>query len=387
VDTSAQLLLTLGGILLLGLVTSTIGRRTALPRVTMLLLFGMLIGEQGLDLMPREFVTWFDDVATVALVMVGFLLGGQLTRQTLHSSMRQVLWISAAAAIAVVFFVFAGLVLVGVPVPLAIIVSCIASATAPAAVLDVVSEARIKNRFTGLLLAIVAIDDIWALALFSLGMAVVTSMNGAGSESSFMLVAGWEIGGALLLGMVIGFPAAFLTGRVKPGQPILSEALGLVFLCGGLALWMEVSYLIAAMTMGLIVANFARHHNHPFHAIENVEQPLMVIFFILAGASFELAALRDLGILGAVYVSCRAMGKVIGAYVGGRLSDAGDDVKRWMGLALMPQAGVPIGMALVASNLFPEYRAILLSLVISTTVVFELLGPVLTRQAVNHSTS
>ena len=233
-DTSAQLLLTLGGILLLGLVTSTIGRRTALPRVTMLLLFGMLIGEQGLDLMPREFVTWFDDVANVALVMVGFLLGGQLTRQTLHSSMRQVLWISAAAAIAVVFFVFAGLVLVGVPVPLAIIVSCIASATAPAAVLDVVSEARIKNRFTGLLLAIVAIDDVWALALFSLGMAVVTSMNGAGSESSFMLVAGWEIGGALLLGMVIGFPAAFLTGRVKPGQPILSEALGLVFLCGGL---------------------------------------------------------------------------------------------------------------------------------------------------------
>ena len=94
----------------------------------MLLLFGMLIGEQGLDLMPREFVTWFDDVANVALVMVGFLLGGQLTRQTLHSSMRHVLWISAAAAIAVVFLVFAGLVLVGVPVPLAIIVSCIASA-------------------------------------------------------------------------------------------------------------------------------------------------------------------------------------------------------------------------------------------------------------------
>lgn len=386
-ESSAQLLLTLAGILLLGLVTSTIGRRTALPRVTMLLLFGMLIGEQGLDLMPGEFVTWFDDVANVALVMVGFLLGGQLTRQTLHSSMRQVIWISAAAALVVVAFVFIGLVLVGMPVPLAVIVSCIASATAPAAVLDVVSEAGINNRFTALLLAIVAIDDVWALALFSLGMAVVTSMNGGGSESSFMLVAGWEIGGALLLGMVIGFPAAFLTGRVKPGQPILSEALGLVLLCGGLALSLDVSYLIAAMTMGVVVANFARHHEHPFHAIENVEQPLMVIFFILAGASFELAALRDLGLLGAVYVACRGMGKVIGAYVGGRISDADADVKRWMGLALMPQAGVPIGMALVASNLFPQYRAILLSLVISTTVVFELLGPVMTRQAVNHSTS
>ena len=194
------------------------------------------------------------------------------------------------------------------------------------------------------------------------------------------------LGGAVLLGALLGPPAAFLTGRLKPGKPILLEAIGLVFVCGGLAMHFEVSYLIAAMVLGAVVANFARHHTYPFHAIENVESIFLVIFFVLAGASLELASVMELSMLGMVYIIARAAGKILGASVGGHISHADSGTRTWMGWALLPQAGVAIGMALVASSMFPEYRQTLLTIVISSTIFFEIVGPVFTRIALDKVT-
>lgn len=380
-----QLLMTVGGILLLGLFTSALGRRTFLPRATLLLVFGVLIGEHAFDLIPALFVDWFEVVASVTLVLVGFLLGGKLTPETLGDATAEVLWISITVAVVVAGVVCLGLAVAGLPLPLAILLGCVASATAPAAVLDVVEEHAPESRFGQLLLAIVALDDIWALVLFSVGLALVSTFDGGGGDSSHLLIAAWEILGACALGVALGFPAAYLTGRLKKGQPIISEALGLVFLCGGLALWMGVSYLIASMVLGAMVANFARHHEHPFHAIEGVEQQFMVVFFVLAGAALELGALPALGLIGLLYIGLRVAGKLTGAMLGSALSRTNHGTGKWMGMALMPQAGVAIGMALVASNEFPEYRQILLPLVISSTVVFEIVGPVFTRLAIRGS--
>ena len=163
------------------------------------------------------------------------------------------------------------------------------------------------------------------------------------------------------------------------------EALGLVFICGGIALWAEVSYLIAAMTMGIVIANTAKHHDYPFHEIENIESPLMVIFFVLAGASLDFAAVQSIGVAGVIFVISRVLGKYMGSYIGSHFSGADSTIKNWMGLALLPQAGVPIGMALVAANQFPQYGPILLSIVISTTVLFDIIGPILTRIALQKS--
>lgn len=378
------LLLTVSGMLLLGLLTSTIGRRSFLPRVTLLLLFGVLIGENGFNLIPAVFTDWFELIANVALLMVGFLLGGQLTRKSLARATGEVFWISAVAALVTAGIVAAVLVLVGAPLGLAILLGCIASATDAAAVLDVVSEMGRKTRFGRVLLAIVALDDVWALMLFSGGVALVTSMAGAEGGGSFLAAAGREIGGALALGLLIGYPGAFLTGRVRNGEPILSEALGLVLLCGGLALWLEVSYLIAAMTMGAVIANTAQHHKHPFHAIEGIEQPFLVVFFVLAGASLDFDGVRSLGILGVAYLLSRMLGKFVGAWLGGIPAGASAPTQRWMGAALMPQAGVAMGMALVAANHFPEYRQQLLAMTITSTVVFEIIGPVFTRMSLHR---
>ena len=246
-------------------------------------------------------------------------------------------------------------------------------------------ESGSRGRFKDLLLAIVAIDDAWALVLFGLGVAVATSLDGAGFQANVVLLeVVRDIGGGLAVGVLLGLPAAYLTGRLRPGQPILSEALGLVLLCGGIALWLEVSFLIAAMTMGAMIANLAKHHEYPFHEIENIEWPFMVVFFVLAGATLEMDALRQVGVAGAAYIICRALGKFIGARIGGELARVDRDTKNWMGPALLPQAGVAIGMALVAASHFPEHRQTLLSIVIGSTVFFEIVGPVFTRMAIRR---
>jgi Kef-type K+ transport system membrane component KefB len=213
---------------------------------------------------------------------------------------------------------------------------------------------------------------------------VVTSMQGMSGTGEVLLLALHEIGGAVLLGVVIGLPAAFLTGRIRPGEPMLTEALGLVFICCGAAIALQVSFLIAAMVMGAVVANLARHHEYPFHAIEGVEWPFMALFFVLAGASLEIQALLDIGLLALVYIVCRIAGKIFGAWSGGILGGASLRTRCWMGLALLPQAGAAIGMALVAVNRFPEYRQVMLPLVISSTIFFELVGPLLTRLALQR---
>ena len=381
----AQFLIALGGILLLGLVTSTLGRRTFLPRVTLLLIFGVIIGNDLLDIIPTIFSDRFEIIADMALLMVGFLLGGKLTVRSLNKMANQILWISISAAIVTALIVSLGLVAIGVSKEIAILLGCIASATAPAAVLDVVTESGYKGPFSDLLLSIVALDDAWALMLFGVGLSIVTSLNGHAESVLPIFSIMKEIGGAILLGTLIGLPAAYLTGRIKPGQPILTEALGIVFLAGGLAMMFEVSFLLSSMVMGAVIANFAKHHEYPFHVIEDIEWPFMVIFFVLAGASIELNAITEIGLIGVVYILCRATGKYLGALLGGHCSNVGKETKHWMGLALLPQAGVAIGMALVASKNFPEYRQVLLSVIISSTIFFEIIGPVFSRIAIQRA--
>jgi len=384
---TAEFLFALGGLLLLGLAGDYLGRHTFLPRVTLLLLVGILVGEQALDLVPASLSAGFEITAYMALLMIGFLLGGKLTLPALRSMGHALLWVSLCAALGSALLVTLTLRALGVPLDVAIVLGCVAAATAPAATTDTVLESGSRSSFSRLLLAIVAIDDVWALILFSFGLALASLINGSAEAAGSLLTATWEIGGAILLGVAIGLPAAYLTGRLRPGQPMLTEALGLVFACGGAALWLEVSFLIAAIVMGGMIANLARHHEYPFHEIENIEWPFMVIFFMLAGASLEIDALAALGLIGIGYLLARALGKIGGAWLGALLGDAGHQVRCWMGVALLPQAGVAMGMALMAAQQFPEHRQFILSLVISTTVFFELAGPVFTRIALRRAES
>ena len=383
-DGTAGTLITLGVWLLLGLMTDAIGRRTRLPRVTLLLIFGFAIGPSGWDFISPSDGKWFSIVADIALIMIGFLLGEKLTLSSLRKHGKLVLWFSAAEVVGTALVVLVGLIFIGVQIDIALILAGIATATAPAATTDVVHEARADGVFTRTLLGIVAVDDAWGLIVFSLILTATEALGGQGDTIAPLLTGAWELGGALLLGICLGIPMAYLTGRIKPGEPTLVEALGLVFLCGGIAIWLEVSFLLASMALGCVVANLARHHMRPFHAIEGIEWPFMILFFILSGASLHIEALYRIGLVGAGYMVFRIIGRLVGAWAGGAISHAGPSMRRWMGMALLPQAGVALGMALVATHRRPDLADMIFSVVIASTVLFEVIGPVVTRTALVH---
>lgn len=282
-------LITLGLLLLGGLATHYIGRHTFLPRVSVLILFGFLAGPAVLDILPGLSAVWFPYITNIVLVMVGFLLGSSLTAKTIRESGACVLGISITVVLVTTAVVSMGLFLIGVPLAIALVCGAIASSTDPAATLDVIRELKTKSPFSKILLRITAIDDAWGLIIFSLMLPAAQCCAGAAMTSGSLLAeALWDIGGALVLGAALGFPFSYLTGRLLPGEPTLIEAVGMVLLCGGLALWLHVSNILAAMAMGVVVANCAKHHIRPFRAIESLEWPLVVLFFIFPGRPYTL---------------------------------------------------------------------------------------------------
>lgn len=375
---NASVLLTLGGLLLIGLATYYVGRYTFVPRVSALLAAGILFGPAGVDWLPDLSGKWFPYVADMTLVLVGFMLGSSLNRKSLQRHGRCVLSLSMGVALVTPIFVSLGLMLIGVPLPLALLFGGIATATDPAATRDVVEEVRADGNFSKTLLGIVAVDDAWGLIVFSLMLAAAQVFTGASGVTEIMAKGAWEILGAVALGVGLGVPMSYLTGRIQPGEPTLVEALGMVFLCGGIALILHVSYLLAAMSMGATVSNLARHHTRPFHAIENLEWVLLVLFFILTGASLRFSFSFHLILIVVVYVGTRIVGRLAGALGGGLFCRAGRDFLLCIGASLLPHAGVALGMALLASVYYPE-ETVLLQVVVTATVIFEIVGPLLTR--------
>ncbi len=378
------LLVTLGVLFLAGLAADELGRVTRLPRVTLLLLLGLAAGNSGLGLVPDAVSAWFDEISIVALTMVAFLLGGSLTGKNLSRHGRPIFTISLSIVVVTLLLVTLGLAAVGVEPGLAILLGAVATATAPAAMTDVIRQSGVENDFTDTLKGIVAIDDAWGLMVFSVVVVMVTQSDG---WDSFLAGALWDLGGAMALGAVIGVPGAFLTGRIKPGEPLQSEAMGLVFLAAGLSLWLEVSFLITGMTIGAIIANFARHHSRAFHEIEHIQWPFMVLFFLLAGALLEIDALALLGWTGMFYLLLRIASRIVGSIVGASFGDLPLREGVWYGPALLPQAGVAIGMALVAGERFPDWAAAIMAFTIASTVVFELIGPPLTLLSIRRMAS
>ncbi|MCP5043542.1 MAG: cation:proton antiporter [bacterium] len=383
-DPLAIALITLGSVFLAGLAADLLGRRTRLPRVTLLLLLGVCVGPLGLDLFPQTAIEWFPFITHLALLMVAFLLGGELTPSLLREYGRQVMIVSLVIVAATAAVVTAGLAALGWPLTIAVLLGAIATSTDPAAVSDVVRQSNARGPFTSTLLGIVAVDDAWGIVALSIAMVLVIGAGQPDAAPEVLLEGAIHLGGAILVGCAIGVPMAMLTGRIREGEPTQAEALGGVLLCGGIAISLGVSYLLASMTMGVVVANLARHHTRPFRAIEGIEWPFMVLFFVLSGASIEVAGLGSVAGLTTAYVLLRTLGR----WLGGRLAthvDGGRLTTRGIGPSLLPQAGIAIGMALVASQRVPEYGAQILTATVAGTIVFELIGPILTRRSLVHA--
>lgn len=374
----AKFLIALGVLFLAGLALDALGRFSHIPRVTLLILLGALLGPPALDILPPQLTQADNLFADVALTMVAFLLGGQLTPATISNHGKEIVLISLSVVAASLLFVAGGLMVMGVTTATALLLGSIATATAPAATLDVVRQSGRKDRFANNIMGIVAIDDAWGLLAFSLMVTAAGVL--IGQEGANSLLQGlWEAFGAIALGIAIGVPAAFLTGRLKPGEPTLLEALGIVALCAGCAQALHVSFLLTGILCGATIVNFARHHDQPFNEIERIEWPFLLLFFVMAGASLETDMMGQVGWIGVAYLSLRIISRLIGGLVGAKLAGLSGREGLLFGMALMPQAGVAIGMALVAAERFPQLSATLMAITIASTIIFEVIGPACTQ--------
>lgn len=381
---AASSLILLGGILSLSIFADAVARRTSLPRISLLVMVGVVVAVVQQMVMEmsdtRPLNGLSEPLIQVALVMVAFILGGELTVDRLRSIGPLILIVSLSVIVVGALAVGAGLLALGFPLVVAVSLAAISVATDPAAVQQTVhakGDTRLRAR---LLLGIVAIDDGWGIVVFGLAMAVLGWVLSGDGELALHQAA-WELGGALLLGAAVGLPATWLTGRLAPGEPTQVEALALILLLAGFSSWLGVSSLLAAMVTGALVANFSSHHTRSFNEIELIEWPFLVFFFVLSGASIDLYRLGDALGLTLAYILLRLVGRYLGGMLGVRLArERQADLPGNLGLALTPQAGVAMGMALLAAERFPEHGPVLLSAVVASTVVFEILGPLLVRR-------
>jgi len=376
-------LLSAGLILLLGFVGARLLKLVRLPSVTAFLIVGILIGPQLLNLVTPEIFASSEFFSNLVLGLIAFSLGENFRLDKLRLGMKQVMWISLSAALVAWVLVSTALIVyfisIKMPVYPAIVLGAAASATAPAATVLVIREYRASGVLTELLLKVVAIDDAWCLIFAAMAIAVGNAMRADVFQMSIVFAGLGEIFGALLLGAVLGYLSSRLSKFVRTSEELLVYTLGLLFLDVGLSIALEVSVLLSAMMMGLILVNIARENYKFFEVLRSVDTPLYLAFFILSGAHLDFGILYQMGIAGILYVAFRTIGKVYGAKLGARISNAPKSAEAWLGLGLAPQAGVALGVGLVAKVTFPDYGNYIFTIIAATSVVFELVGPLLTK--------
>ena len=234
---------------------------------------------------------------------------------------------------------------------MALMFGAISTATAPATTIMIIRQYRSRGKFTDILLGTVAIDDAWGIIIFSLCLAMAQAFQFGHSSELFILIALVKATGKIVLSIILGSIMAFLTSRLsdylKRKEVMLTFILGAILINTGLALHFSISPLLANMCFGAVIINIERTAFKYFDSVNSVDWPLYVMFYVLAGASLDIGLLTTIGIVGSVYIIFRVIGRIIGGgYAGGLIAGTDDITKKYMGLALMPQAGVAIGLAI-----------------------------------------
>ncbi len=381
-ETTSELpnIFVIGLFLMFGGSAYTLARASRLPRVTLLVISGLIVGPSVLDWVPEAIVELFPTMSYIALSMIAFRLGDAFIGLDMLKDGPKVLAISLSKTVIAALLVFGVAYWIKGDLTLALLLAGLAPASAPAATLDVISETRAKGPLTSSIVGVLALDNILGVTLFTTLLVVAEVLAGKGQPREELLTGGWEIGGAIGLGLFIGILMARLAGRLRVGKVSLLQITGFVFLCAGLASQLHVSYLLACIFLGATVAkNRAQPKKNIFLTVEDVSEPFLVVFFLLAGCELDLSAIATLGVIGVAYVLARCTGFVIGGSLGARFVAADPIVQAHIGWSLFPQAGVALGLAVVTLGRFPEVGELLVSIIVSTTVIFELFGPTVTR--------
>ena len=383
-----QLVFFLGLILLAGLAVEKLIAYLKLPAVTGYLLIGILLGPSLLNILSTTTVTAMAPINTIALGLIAFLIGGELSLPQLKRCGQSAVWITIFQALGAFLFVTLTLhLLIKVSFPLALLFGAVSCATAPAAVMMVLREYKAKGPLTDNLLTVVALDDALCLLLYALAVAAAKVMVGESSGlRALMLKPLGELGVSVLLGVLAAVILLFVIRWLRENEERLLAILGTIFFLAGGADFLHLSPLLACMVMGWAAVNLAPGESRRiFTMIKSLDTPIYVIFFVAAGATLHFQELTKVGLIGIVYIITRVAGKIIGAGLGAKIGRASRVVQKYLGLGLIPQAGVAIGLTLLIQNDFPVFAEVITPVVLASVVVYEITGPFFVKMAVTKA--
>jgi len=390
-ESSTAIHLVLGVLLLTGLLLGLVASRLGLPRVAAYVIAGMLFSPQllggALDLRVGD---WAESLTTAALGIIAYLIGGSITAGQLRRTGRVIIGSTLGESLGAATVVFVTMLMVlpeqvaGVSgLLLALAFGAIAAPTAPAATIAVLHQYRARGPLSSTLLGVVALDDAVGVILF----AVVSALATTGSLTSGIGGAVAEIAGSIVLGIATGYGLSHFARRLIRDLrlPLIVAA---VMLTIGLAERIGLSPLLAAMALGFAArAAMGAAGDRLFGPVEYLEELVFLIFFTVAGALFDPTVLAEHMELVAVYYLARFAGKAGGAGGGGRLAGAPPAVRRWLGLALIPQAGVAVGLALAIGQ-YPAFRPaseVVVNVILGSTLLTAVTGPIAMRIALGRA--
>ena len=370
------MLLSLALAMLVGLLFTRLAKLVHLPNVTAYLVAGLLIGPSCLGLVPSGVLKSMDIISTVALGFIAFSIGGEFKLSSMKMLGSRVITITFFQAMTAVLMVDAVLLICGFPAAEALTLGAIAAATAPAATLMVVRQYRAKGPLTSTLLPVVAMDDAVGLIVFAISLALArTFANGSALTVKNMLidpvveiVLSLTIGGAIGLLLAVGI--RFFHSRANR-----------LMLCLTAVLLMSLSSLLLCMMIGAVYCNLGADTAVVMDLCDRWTPPVLLLFFVVSGAELELSVIPTVGLLGIIYMLTRSLGKYFGAYIGSLITHADASIRKYLGITLLPQAGVAIGMAQLVIAQLPQYGAQIRAVVLCATLIYELVGPFLTKKA------
>ena len=397
---TANLILLLGLIMFLGALGGRLFQKLRIPQVVGYIVIGVLIGQSGLQLLSVTVITALEPLSSVALSLIGFLIGAELKIGVIKKYGKQFVGILLFEAI-VPFFVVTLVVTAisfvltrnfATSLSIGLVLGAISSATAPAATTDVLKENRTRGPLTMTVLGIVAMDDAVALILYAVASSLAAILLGGGAGLSLgaqLLALLYEVGGSIIVGGLTGLALGQIIRNLMSDEGrILSFSLGALFLCTGICTLLALDNILAAMSLGFAMVNFApAKTRETFSLVEKFTPPIYVMFFVLVGAKLNIWNVNAfVAVLAILYVLCRTLGKSIGARLGAALTKAPETVKNYLPFCLLSQAGVAIGLSIAAGQDFAATIGPTIMLIITaTTFVVQLVGPICVKYGITKA--
>ncbi|MFN7918053.1 MAG: cation:proton antiporter [Vicinamibacterales bacterium] len=384
-------LLSLGLILLLALLAGHLVRVVRIPEVTGYLLAGVVLGPSVLGWLSEENLISMSVFSEVALGLILFSVGTVFEFALFRRIGRHVLLLTLGESAAAAALVTGGMLALGQPWQVALLLGTIATATAPASTLMVIRESDSAGPLTDSLLGVVAVNNVFCITAFSIAAAAIELMTPGGAagflvsfyRSAYLLA--WQLVGSVALGFLIGLLLAGWSSQVTESGEVLILLAGSILLCVGVSRALDLSPFVASLAVGATMVNLAERSSHLAEALSATDPPFYAIFFVIAGAELDTSLVPAMGAAGLVYVVGRAGGKLLGARAMARWLGLDRNIQQYLGLSLLAQAGLAIGLTLSVNARFPGVATQVSTIVLASVAIYEMIGPVSTRFALGRA--